>query len=155
MNSHWHQSNPFWKIALEEAKIGFEEGGIPIGACLAYKDRVLGRGRNRRVQLGSVIRHGEMDCLENAGRYPPKVYHNAILYTTLSPCWMCTGAILLYGIKKIVIGENHNFKGPEEVLVEHGVEIIHLDDEECKRLLTSFIASNPELWFEDIGKITN
>nr|WP_148205156.1 nucleoside deaminase [Candidatus Methylacidiphilum infernorum] len=153
MKSLNYKLDPFWHIAFEEAKIGFEEGGIPIGACLAYKDRVLGRGRNRRVQLGSVIKHGELDCLENARRYTAKIYREAILYTTLSPCWMCSGAILLYGIKKVVIGENRNFKGPEEILIQNGVEIIHLDDEECTRLLSSFIASNPELWNEDIGKI--
>ncbi|QSR88846.1 nucleoside deaminase [Methylacidiphilum caldifontis] len=152
MNKKNSKSDPFWYIAFEEAKRGFEEGGIPIGACLVYQNKVLGRGRNRRVQLGSVVRHGELDCLENAGRYPAKVYHQATLYTTLSPCWMCSGAILLYGIKRVVIGENRNFKGPEEILSQNGIELIHLDDQECTRLLSSFIEANPQLWNEDIGK---
>ncbi|MGH2722818.1 MAG: nucleoside deaminase [Actinomycetota bacterium] len=141
----------FLELALEQAHIGRSEGGIPIGAALVAFDRVLGVGRNRRVQLGSVIRHGEMDALENAGRHGADVYRRSTMYTTLSPCHMCSGAILLYGIPRVVIGENRTFLGAEELLQNQGVEVVDLDSEECVRLMESFIAENPELWEEDIG----
>lgn len=141
----------FLDLALEQARIGRSEGGIPIGAALVAFDRVLGVGRNRRVQLGSVIRHGEMDALENAGRHGADVYRRSTVYTTLSPCHMCSGAILLYGIPRVVIGENRTFLGAEDLLQSNGVEVVDLDSEECVQLMEAFIAENPELWEEDIG----
>jgi cytosine/creatinine deaminase len=141
----------FLELALEQARIGRSEGGIPIGAALVAFDRVLGVGRNRRVQLGSVIRHGEMDALENAGRHGADVYRRSTVYTTLSPCYMCSGAILLYGIPRVVIGENRTFLGVEDLLQSKGVEVIDLDSGECVQLMEAFIAENPELWEEDIG----
>jgi creatinine deaminase len=141
----------FLELALEQARIGRSEGGIPIGAALVAFDRVLGVGRNRRVQLGSVIRHGEMDALENAGRHGADVYRRSTVYTTLSPCFMCSGAILLYGIPRVVIGENRTFLGAEDLLQSKGVEVVDLDSEECVQLMEAFIAENPELWEEDIG----
>ena len=137
--------------ALKEAKKGLEEGGIPIGSVIVYNGQIIGRGHNRRVQKGSAILHGEMDALENAGRQPARVYRESVLYTTLSPCPMCSGAIVLYGIRKVVIGENRIFLGEEEWLRSRGVEIEVLQNEECIRLMTDFIAANPELWNEDIG----
>lgn len=137
--------------ALEEAEIGFKNGGIPIGSVLVHKGIVIGRGHNKRVQQDSVILHGEMDALENAGRQPASVYQECVLYTTLSPCSMCTGTILLYGIPKVVIGENKTFLGGEKLLKEHGVEVIVLNDEKCKNLMGEFIKENPTLWNEDIG----
>ena len=137
-------------LAIAEARAGAAEGGIPIGAALAQGDRLLGVGRNRRVQLGSAIRHGETDCLENVGRLPASVYAGSTMATTLSPCDMCTGAILLYGIPRVVIGENSTFYGGEDYLRSRGVEVVVVDDAECKQLMRDFIAANPELWNEDI-----
>ena len=139
-------------LAIAEARAGAAEGGIPIGAALAQRDRVLGVGHNRRVQMGSAIRHGETDCLENVGRLPASVYAGSTMATTLSPCDMCTGAILLYGIPRVVIGENSTFYGGEDYLRSRGVEVVVVDDEECKELMRQFIAANPELWNEDIGE---
>ena len=138
-------------LALAEAKVGLAEGGIPIGAALAHGDRLLGVGHNRRVQMGSAIRHGETDCLENVGRLPASIYAESTMATTLSPCDMCTGAILLYGIPRLVIGENSTFYGGEDYLRARGVEVVVVDDEECKAMMQEFIARNPELWNEDIG----
>ena len=139
-------------LAIAEARAGAAEGGIPIGAALAEGDRLLGVGHNRRVQLGSAIRHGETDCLENVGRLPANVYAGATMATTLSPCDMCTGAILLYGIPRVVIGENSTFYGGEDYLRSRGVEVVLVDDEECKAMMRDFIAANPQLWNEDIGE---
>ncbi|MFH0790157.1 MAG: nucleoside deaminase [Candidatus Omnitrophota bacterium] len=138
--------------ALKEAKKGLAEGGIPIGSVIAHNGQIIGRGHNRRVQKGSVILHGEMDALENAGRQPARVYRESVLYTTLSPCPMCSGAIILYGIQKVVIGENRNFLGEEEWLRSRGVQIEVLQNDGCIRLMTDFITAKPELWYEDIGK---
>ena len=137
--------------AVAEARQGLSEGGIPIGAVLVHDGKVLGGGHNRRVQQGSAIRHGETDCLENIGRLPASVYARATMVTTLSPCDMCTGAILLYGIPRVVVGENRNFVGGEELLASRGVEVVVLDDAECVDLMATFIAENPALWNEDIG----
>jgi creatinine deaminase len=137
--------------AIEQARIGREEGGIPIGAALVVDGRVLAAGRNRRVQLGSAIRHGETDALENAGRLTAEVYRRATMVTTLSPCDMCSGAILLYGIPRVVIGENTTFRGPEDYLAARGVELVQLHSEECERMMAEFIAEHPQLWNEDIG----
>lgn len=137
--------------AIKEAEIGLTEGGIPIGSVLVHAGKVIGRGHNRRVQNDSVILHGEMDALENAGRQSASIYKNCILYTTLSPCSMCSGTILLYGIPKIVIGENETFLGEEKWLLKRGVEIIIMDDNTCKSMMKSFIKSNIDLWNEDIG----
>jgi cytosine deaminase len=139
-------------LALAEARAGLAEGGIPIGGALVHGDRVLGVGHNRRVQMGSAIRHGETDCLENAGRQPASVYAGSTMVTTLSPCDMCTGAILLYGIPRVVVGENTTFYGGEDYLRSRGVEVVVLDDEECITMMRDFIAANPELWNEDIGE---
>ena len=139
--------------AIEQAEIGLAEGGIPIGAVLAVDGEVIGAGHNRRVQLGSAIRHGETDALEQAGRLPASVYARSTMYTTLSPCNMCTGAILLYGIPRVVIGENRTFVGSEELLRAHGVEVIIIDSPRCVDLMTTFIAEHPSLWNEDIGKV--
>jgi len=141
----------FFLEAIKEAEIGIEEGGIPIGSVLVHNGKVIGRGHNKRVQKGSVILHGEMDALENAGRQSAAVYKECVLYTTLSPCPMCSGTILLYGIPKVVIGENKTFLGAEKHLKENGVEITVLDDKRCKELMDQFIAEKPELWNEDIG----
>lgn len=137
--------------AVEEARQGLAEGGIPIGSVLVIDGRVAGRGHNRRVQRGSAVLHAEMDCLENAGRLQAADYRRATLYSTLSPCDMCSGAALLYGIRRIVVGENRTFRGPERYLVERGVELIVLDDARCVTLMRDFIAERPELWHEDIG----
>ena len=139
-------------LAIAEARTGAAEGGIPIGAALAHGDRLLGVGHNRRVQQGSAIRHGETDCLENVGRLPASVYAGSTIATTLSPCDMCTGAILLYGIPRVVIGENSTFYGGEDYLRSRGVEVVVIDDAECKAMMRDFIAANPELWNEDIGE---
>ena len=141
----------FLEAAIEEAKNGLRAGGIPIGSVVVYEDKIIGRGHNKRVQSGSVVLHGEMDALENAGRLPASVYRQCTLYTTLSPCPMCTGAILLYGIPKVVIGENTTFLGDEELLKSRGVEVVVLDDNTCKEMMTNFIREYPELWNEDIG----
>jgi cytosine deaminase len=142
----------FFKEAVNQAKKGLAEGGIPIGSVIAYKGKILGKGHNRRIQKGSVILHGEMDAFENAGRQDAKVYKESTIYTTLSPCPMCTGAILLYGIPKVVIGENKTFKGAEDLLKSHGVEVTILNDIECIKLMEDFITNNPKLWNEDIGE---
>jgi cytosine deaminase len=141
----------YMSAALEEARKGLAEGGIPIGSVLVHNGKIIGRGHNRRAQKGSAILHGEMDALENAGRQPSRIYRESVLYTTLSPCPMCSGAILLYGIPKVVIGENRTFLGEEQWLRSHGVEFEVLQDDECIRLMTDFIAAKPELWNEDIG----
>ncbi|HZJ05755.1 MAG TPA: nucleoside deaminase [Nocardioidaceae bacterium] len=138
--------------AIAEARQGLSEGGIPIGAVLAHDGRVLGGGHNRRVQQNSAIRHGETDCLENIGRLPASVYASSTMVTTLSPCDMCTGAILLYGIPRVVVGENKNFRGGEDLLRSRGVEVVVLDDPECIQMMGSFIAAEPMLWNEDIGE---
>ena len=142
----------FLTAAIDEAKKGLAEGGIPIGSVIVHNNRILGKGHNRRIQKGSVVLHGEMDALENAGRQPASVYRECILYTTLSPCPMCTGAILLYGIPRVVIGENETFLGDESLLKERGVEVVVVDSRECKELMKQFIKDNPALWNEDIGK---
>jgi cytosine deaminase len=142
----------FLEAAIEQARIGRSEGGVPIGAALVADGVVLGAGRNRRVQLGSPIRHGETDALEVAGRQRAPVYRRSTMYTTLSPCHMCTGAILLYEIPRVVIGENRTFLGAEDLLRAHGVEVVVVDSEECYRLMQEFIAEHPEIWFEDIGE---
>jgi creatinine deaminase len=141
----------FLQLAIEEAKIGLAEGGIPIGSLLVIDGHVVGRGHNRRIQKGSPILHAEMDCLENAGRLKARDYARATLYSTLSPCDMCSGASLLYKIPRIVIGENLTFRGPEEYLRTRGVLINVVNNEECIDLMRRFIAENPELWNEDIG----
>jgi cytosine deaminase len=141
----------FMQAAIQEAETGAREGGIPIGSVLVHGAKIIGRGRNRRVQKGSVILHGEMDALENAGRRPASVYRECTLYTTLSPCPMCTGAILLYGIPRVVIGENRTFMGDEVLLRARGVKVAVLQDAACIRLMSDFIKANPHLWNEDIG----
>ena len=141
----------FLKAAIEEAEAGLREGGIPIGSVLVHQSRILGRGHNRRVQKGSAVLHAEMDALENAGRQPARVYQECTIYTTLSPCAMCSGAILLYGIPGVVIGENQTFLGEEALLRSRGVAVDVLQDQTCIRLMTEFIRSNPNLWNEDIG----
>ncbi len=138
--------------AIEEAERGRAEGGIPIGAALVHRGAILGRGHNRRVQQGSVVLHGEMDALERAGRQTAAVYRECIMYTTLSPCAMCTGAILLYGIRHVVVGENQTFKGEEDLLRARGVRVEVLQDERCTAMMKDFIAAHPELWNEDIGR---
>ena len=142
----------FLEVAIEQARIGRAEGGVPIGAALVVGDEVRGAGRNRRVQEGSAIKHGETDALENAGRLPASVYRRATMYTTLSPCHMCTGAILLYEIPRVVLGENRTFEGAEDLLRASGVDVVNLDNEECHRLMQEFIAAHPEIWNEDIGE---
>ncbi|MCO6474285.1 MAG: nucleoside deaminase [Melioribacteraceae bacterium] len=144
-------NDQFMQAAIEEAKKGLEEGGIPIGSVIVHNEKILGSGHNRRVQKGSAILHGEMDAFENAGRQPAKVYKESVIYTTLSPCSMCTGAILLYKIPKVVIGENKTFMGDEDLLRSRGVEVVVLNDEECIEMMENFIASKPGLWNEDIG----
>jgi cytosine/creatinine deaminase len=146
------ERDPFLEAAIEEAEQGLEEGGIPIGAVIVHHGRIIGRGHNRRVQKGSATLHGEMDALENAGRQPARVYKESVLYTTLSPCVMCTGAILLYGIPKVVVGENQTFLGEESLLRARGVVVEVLQDARCTGLMRRFIATNPELWNEDIGE---
>lgn len=141
----------FMQAAIEEAKTGLAEGGIPIGSVIVHNNRIIGRGHNRRVQQGSAILHGEMDALENAGRQAATIYRESVLYTTLSPCPMCSGAILLFGIPKVVIGENSTFMGEEELLRSRGVELEVLQDAQCIALMEQFIAAKPELWNEDIG----
>lgn len=142
----------FLRAAIEEAERGLAEGGIPIGSVLVHRERILGRGHNRRVQKGSAILHGEMDALENAGRQPARVYRECIIYTTLSPCAMCSGTILLYGIPRVVVGENHTFLGEEELLRRRGVTVDVLQDARCQELMAQFIRAQPSLWAEDIGE---
>lgn len=144
--------DPFMHAAIEEAQQGLAEGGIPIGSVLVHRGTILGRGHNRRIQRGSPILHGEMDALENAGRHPARVYRESVLYTTLSPCAMCTGAILLYGIPTVIVGENQTFLGEEELLRSRGVRVEVLQDATCIDMMTRFIAEHPELWNEDIGE---
>ena len=146
----------YLRAALAEARLGLAEGGIPIGAVLVLHeangdDRIISRGHNQRVQMGSVIRHAEMDCLENLGRHSASGYHDCTLYTTLSPCAMCSGAVLLYGIPRVVIGENQTFQGPEEYLRAQGVQLTIAHDPECIQMMREFIAAHPHLWNEDIG----
>lgn len=141
----------FLQAAIDEARLGLSEGGIPIGSVLVHNGQIIGRGHNRRVQQGSAILHGEMDALENAGRLPASVYKESVLYTTLSPCPMCTGAILLYGIPRVVVGENQTFMGEEALLRSRGVSVDVMQDPNCIVLMQGFIAAKPELWNEDIG----
>jgi cytosine deaminase len=143
--------DPFLTAAIEEAERGLAEGGIPIGSVLVHDGKIIGRGHNRRVQRGSPILHGEMDALENAGRYPARVYRTSTIYTTLSPCSMCSGAIALYGIPRVVIGENVTFMGEEDWLRSKGVTIDVVNDARCIELMRNFIATRPDLWNEDIG----
>jgi len=144
--------DPFLTAALKEARLGLKEGGIPIGSVLVIDNRIVGRGHNRRVQQGSPTLHAEMDCLENAGRLHASDYKRSTLYSTLSPCDMCSGAALLYGIPRVVIGENVTFRGPEEYLRSRGVTLTIVNDAECIALMTAFIRDHPELWNEDIGR---
>ena len=144
-------ADSFLDAAIAEAEQGLREGGIPIGSVLVHGGRILGRGHNRRVQRGSVVLHGEMDALENAGRQPAAVYRASVLYTTLSPCPMCTGAILLYGIPRVVVGENRTFLGDEALLASRGVRVEVVQDANCIRMMTEFIRDHPRLWNEDIG----
>jgi cytosine/creatinine deaminase len=141
----------FLRAAIDEAKAGLAEGGIPIGSVLVIDGRIVGRGHNRRVQKGSAVLHAEMDCLENAGRLKASDYRRSVLYSTLSPCDMCSGTVLLYGIPKVVIGENHTFHGPEDYVRSRGVELVIVAHEECKQLMAAFIKKHPALWNEDIG----
>jgi cytosine/creatinine deaminase len=145
-------ADEFLRAAIAEAEAGLSEGGIPIGSVLVHRGRIIGRGHNRRVQRGSAVLHGEMDALENAGRQPASVYRESTIYTTLSPCTMCSGAILLYGIPHVVVGEHRTFLGEEELLRSRGVIVDVRDDQECVDLMTRFIAAHPDLWNEDIGE---
>lgn len=142
----------FMEMAIEEARQGLAEGGIPIGSVLVVDGKVVGRGRNRRVQRGSAILHAETDCLENAGRLKPSQYRKSVLYSTLSPCDMCSGTALLYRIPKIVIGENHTFRGPEDYTRSRGIELTVVNSKECIKLMEDFIKARPELWNEDVGE---
>jgi creatinine deaminase len=143
--------DPFMLAAIEEARQGLAEGGIPIGSVIVHQGKIIGRGHNRRVQKGSSVLHGEMDALENAGRHPASVYRESVIYTTLSPCSMCSGAILLYGIPRVIVGENETFMGEEELLRSRGVAVEVVNDATCIQLMRDFIAAKPELWNEDIG----
>ena len=143
----------FLKAAIDEATRGLDEGGIPIGSVLVVDGEVVGRGHNQRVQKQSAVLHAEIDCLENAGRLPARILRQATLYTTLSPCHMCSGAVLLYEIPRVVVGENVNFKGPEQYLRDSGVDVAVANDPECIRIMKKFIDENPELWYEDIGEL--
>lgn len=145
-------SDAFLRAAIEEAKLGLAEGGIPIGSVLVIDGHIIGRGHNRRVQRGSAILHAEMDCLENAGRLKARDYRRSVLYSTLSPCDMCSGTALLYDIPRVVIGENRTFRGPEDYVRSRGINVTVVDDRECYELMQQFIAANPELWNEDIGE---
>lgn len=144
-------TDEFLEAAIAEARAGLDEGGIPIGSVLVYRDEIIGRGHNRRIQQGSVVLHGEMDALENAGRLPASVYRECTIYTTLSPCPMCSGAILLYGIPRVVVGENHTFLGAEALLAAHGVEVKVVQNANCISMMEQFIRDKPTLWNEDIG----
>ncbi len=146
------EHTPFMNAAIEEARKGLAAGGIPIGSVLVLDGEIIGRGHNQRVQQGSTIKHAEMDCLENAGRLPASSYQRAVLYSTLSPCDMCSGAALLYGIKHVVVGENTTFNGPEAYIQSRGVKVEILDNPECVELMRAFIEAKPELWNEDIGE---
>lgn len=142
----------FLKEAIKEARKGLEAGGIPIGSVLVVDGEIVARGHNQRIQKGSPVLHAEMDCLENAGRLPASAYRRATLYSTLSPCDMCSGAVLLYGIPRVVVGENRTFQGPEDYVRSRGVDLVVADDQECVRLMKEFISANPALWDEDIGE---
>ena len=143
----------FLKAAFDEAQKGLQEGGIPIGSVIVHKGKIIGRGRNRRVQQGSTVLHGEMDAFENAGRQPASVYRECTLYTTLSPCTMCSGAMLLYGVPKVIVGENTTFMGEEELLRSRGVDVEVMQDKACIQMMQAFITERPELWNEDIGQV--
>lgn len=140
------------QVAIDEARQGLAEGGIPIGSVLVHQGKIIGRGHNRRVQQGSAVLHGEMDALENAGRLPARTYRESTIYTTLSPCSMCSGAILLYGIPRVIVGENRSFMGEEALLRSRGVEVVVLDLPECRELMDTMMRENPEIWSEDIGE---
>ena len=142
----------FMEEAIKEAQKGLDEGGIPIGSVLVHKGKIVGRGHNRRVQKGSAILHGEMDALENSGRQSARFYRECTIFTTLSPCVMCSGAILLYGIPKVIIGENQSFLGEEELLKSRGVEVVVLNNDTCKQMMDDYIKSQPQIWNEDIGE---
>jgi creatinine deaminase len=142
----------FMAEAINEAKKGLAAGGVPIGSVLVIDDKIVGRGHNQRIQKGSAVLHAEMDCLENAGRLTAKDYRRSVLFSTLSPCDMCSGAVLLYGIPKVIVGENKTFQGPEQYVRSRGVEVVVLDDPECIRMMEKFIKENPILWNEDIGE---
>ncbi len=144
--------DPFLQAAVDEAQAGWDEGGIPIGSVIVHDGKIIGRGHNKRIQNGSPTLHGEMDALENAGRLPASTYRESTLYTTLSPCSMCSGAILLYGIPRVIVGENQTFMGEEELLRSRGVEVTVVDDPTCVSLMETMIAERPELWNEDIGE---
>ncbi|MBD8491557.1 nucleoside deaminase [Pseudomonas syringae] len=144
--------DPFMQAAIDEAQQGLAEGGIPIGTVIVHDGQIIGRGHNRRIQEGSAIKHGEMDALENAGRQPASVYRESTLYTTLSPCSMCSGAILLYGIRKVIVGENQTFMGEEDLLRSRGVQVDVMGDATCEHMMRDFIAAQPQLWNEDIGE---
>ncbi len=144
-------TDPFLDAAIEEARNGLATGGIPIGSVLVLDGEIVGRGHNRRVQKGSAVLHAEMDCLENAGRLSAADYQRSTIYSTLSPCDMCSGAILLYGIPRVIVGENRTFQGPEDYLRSRGVDLDIVDNDECVELMRDFIGANPELWNEDIG----
>ncbi|MDO9379801.1 MAG: nucleoside deaminase [Nocardioidaceae bacterium] len=146
------QDRMFLDLAIEQARIGWDEGGVPIGAALVHRGEVLAVGRNRRVQLGSPIRHGETDCIDRAGRLPASVYRVSTLYTTLSPCFMCAGTALLYDVPRIVVGENRTFEASESLLRSHGVQVDVMDDPACLALMQKMIAERPQIWFEDIGE---
>ena len=152
INSQGIDMDKFLKAAFDEAKKGLQEGGIPIGSVIVHKGKIIGRGHNRRVQQGSTVLHGEMDAFENAGRQPASVYRECTLYTTLSPCPMCSGAMLLYGIPKVIVGENTTFLGEEELLRSRGVDVEVLQDKACIQMMQAFISECPELWNEDIGE---
>ncbi len=145
-------ADPFLEAAIDEARQGLADGGIPIGSVLVIDGKIVGRGHNRRVQQGSAVLHAEMDCLENAGRLSAADYARSVLYSTLSPCDMCSGAVLLYKIPKVIVGENRTFQGPEDYLRDRGVELDIVNDKECVQLMRDFIAARPELWNEDIGE---
>ena len=145
-------TDPFLAAAVAEAEQGLREGGIPIGSVIVSQGKIIGRGHNRRVQKGSAVLHGEMDALENAGRQPARVYRESTIYTTLSPCAMCSGTILLYGIPRVIVGENHTFMGEEALLRSRGVKVEVVQDARCRELMDRFIAANPALWAEDIGE---
>ncbi len=142
----------YMALAIEEAKKGFSEGGIPIGSILVIDDKIVGRGHNQRIQKGSAVLHAEMDCLENAGRLTAKEYQKAVLFSTLSPCDMCSGAVLLYGIPRVIVGENTTFQGPEQYVRDRGVDVTVINDAECIEMMERFIQDNPILWNEDIGE---
>src|SRR5437660_12611575 len=143
--------DPFLQVAIEQARKSLSEGGVPIGSVLVYRGRVIGQGHNCRVQTGSAIDHGEMNCLRNAGRLPAKIYRASTIYSTLSPCPMCSGAIVLYKIPRVVVGENQTFLGAEEYMRSNGIHVDGVQDAECIQLMTEFIRTNPQLWNEDIG----